>query len=405
MRNNLALVLLLFSFVVAAQEAPLALKSSKNKNDISSYYTSGKKLGITAKDSLFQVNIGVRIQSRFTYINVENEDPIVEGEVRRLRLKMDGFVYNPKFGYRVQLGFSAKDMAILGVDDNGNILMDGVFYYKATNKVTLAFGQATLPGNNQRIVSSSALEFTDRTINNSRFNLDRDFGLFVEYSNEKENQFCYNLVGALTTGEGRNWTKKSNDGVSLTGKVELYPFGVFVKDGSHFEADLMREKTPKLMVAGAFNQNNNAVRTQGQLGSLLYEARTMQSLFLDSMLKYNGWAAELSYMNRNSDKPITVNPKDITQTRFVYVGEGVDAQLSYVFPSNYQVAARYSTQKAAKSIENLAADANDMSLSVSKYVLSHKLKFQMEYSYGTLKFADDLEQKTWYARLQVEIGI
>jgi hypothetical protein len=36
-------------------------------------------------------------------------------------------------------------------------------------------GQTKLPGNNQRVVSSGSLEFTDRTINNSRFNIDRDF--------------------------------------------------------------------------------------------------------------------------------------------------------------------------------------------------------------------------------------
>jgi hypothetical protein len=29
----------------------------------------------------------------------------LEGEIRRMRLKLDGFVYNPKFGYKVELGF------------------------------------------------------------------------------------------------------------------------------------------------------------------------------------------------------------------------------------------------------------------------------------------------------------
>jgi hypothetical protein len=46
------------------------------------------------------------------------------------------------------------------------------------------FGQTKLPGNNQRVVSSGSLEFTDRTINNSRFNIDRDFGLFLDYSHK-----------------------------------------------------------------------------------------------------------------------------------------------------------------------------------------------------------------------------
>jgi hypothetical protein len=40
------------------------------------------------------------------------------------------------------------------------------------------------------------------------------------------------------------------------------------------------------MISGAFSQNNNAVRSQGQLGSSLFEARTLQSLFFDTMFKY-----------------------------------------------------------------------------------------------------------------------
>jgi phosphate-selective porin OprO and OprP len=405
MRNFLQLICVLFTVVLTAQEQQIETKTSEKKSSISSYYTNDKKLGFTAKDSLFQVNIGFRVQSRATYLKGESEDPIIEGEVRRMRLKLDGFIYNPKFGYKVELGFAALDMASLGVDNSGNVLLDGVFYYKPTKKFTAAFGQTKLPGNNQRVISSGSLEFTDRTINNSRFNIDRDFGFFVDYSSQNANKFSYNLVGALTTGEGRNWTKTHDDGVSLTGKVELFPLGAFTKNGSHFEADLEREKAPKLMVSGAFNQNNNAMRTQGQLGSSLFEARTMQSLFVDSMLKYNGWAAEVSYMNRNADDPITVNPIDPTQTKFVFVGQGIDAQLSYLFPSNYQIAARYSTQSVAKSIELISPDVDQIGLCFSKYILSHKFKIQTEFSHQNLKYYDGTDKKSWYGRLQIVIGI
>lgn len=405
MRKFLQLIALFFTALTVAQEGQNAAKTIEKKSDISSYYTNKKKLGFTEKDSLFQVNIGLRIQSRATYINTEGEDPIMEGEVRRLRLKFDGFVYNPKFGYKIELGFAALDMASLGVDNSGNVVLDGVFFYNANDKLTLAFGQTKLPGNNQRVISSGALEFTDRTINNGRFNIDRDFGFFVDYSNQKADRFSYNLVGALTTGEGRNWTKTHDTGASLTGKVELFPLGAFTNNGSNFEGDLVREKTPKLMVSGAFNQNNNAMRTQGQLGALLYESRTMHSLFIDTMLKYNGWAAEASYMNRNCDDPITVNPLNANQIRFVFAGEGIDTQLSYVFPSNYQIAGRYSTQKVAESIELLTPDVNEAALSFSKYILKHKLKIQAECSYQTFNYIDGTDKNSWYTRFQLEIGI
>jgi hypothetical protein len=69
----------------------------------------------------------------------------------------------------------------------------------------------------------------------------------------------------------------------------------------------------------------------------LFEARTLQ-LFFDTMFKYNGWAASAAYMSRMTDNAITVNPLDRTKTQAVFVGDGIDTQLSYVFPSNYQVA-------------------------------------------------------------------
>jgi hypothetical protein len=78
---------------------------------------------------------------------------VVEGEIRRMRLKLDGFVYNPKFGYKVELGFSARDRNSC-CWNSGNVILDGVLY-KPTSDFTIGFGQTKLPGNNQRVISSN----------------------------------------------------------------------------------------------------------------------------------------------------------------------------------------------------------------------------------------------------------
>ncbi|WP_369766070.1 porin [Flavobacterium sp. WC2429] len=403
MKNFLLSIMLVFSFIASAQEGTVEKKITDKKTESTQYLNSGKKLGFTAKDSLFQVNIGFRIQSRAGFHKSEGETGVVEGEIRRMRLKLDGFVYNPKFGYKVELGFSARDMALSG--NSGNVILDGVLFYKPAKNWTIGFGQTKLPGNNQRVVSSGSLEFTDRTINNSKFNIDRDFGLFLDYSKEDANHFSYALKGAITKGEGRNYTKSLNDGISLTGKVELFPLGSFTKNGSHFEGDLMREKTPKLMLSGAFSQNNNAGRSQGQLGNDLFEARTLQSVFFDAMFKYNGWTASTAYMSRMTDNAITVNPLDVTKKQAVFVGHGVDTQLSYVFPSKYSLAGRYSTQKLGADIETISPNVDEYAISLSKYILDHKLKIQTEFSYENEKFYTGNTSGSWYARVQVEIGI
>jgi phosphate-selective porin OprO/OprP len=405
MKRFLLSVLLMFTLLTMAQGQQVNTQKSTTKSELNQYLSSSKKLGFTEKDSLFQVNIGFRVQSRAGFEKTDGESAIVEGEIRRMRLKLDGFVYNPKFEYKVELGFSARDIGTVAVGNSGNVILDGVLFYKPTKNWTIGFGQTKLPGNNQRVVSSGSLEFTDRTINNSRFNIDRDFGLFLDYSHLKPKTFSYDLKGAITKGEGRNWVKTEDDGIALTGKVELFPLGAFTKNGSLFEGDLLREKTVKWMISGAFSQNNNAVRSQGQLGSSLFEARTLQSLFFDTMFKYNGWAASAAYMSRMTDNAITVNPLDRTKTQAVFVGDGIDTQLSYVFPSNYQVAGRFSMQKVDSEIHAFTPNTDEYALSLSRYIMGHKLKVQTEISYEDKEYFSGDTAASWYVRFQVEIGI
>jgi hypothetical protein len=139
------------------------------------------------------------------------------------------------------------------------------------------------------------------------------------FLNEKQNKFSYNLKSAISTGNGRNLTKSPDDGFALTGRMELFPLGAFKKDGTNFEGDIAREENPKLLLAGTFHQNVKSRQTQGQLGSDLFEKRTMESVFVDAMLKYNGWALMSSYMNRTAENPLTFNPEDVTDFNFVYV--------------------------------------------------------------------------------------
>ncbi|WP_418264125.1 porin [Flavobacterium faecale] len=401
MRKIILSISLLFSMIIMAQD----VKKTTTNSALAGYYTSGKKLGFTAIDSLFQMNIGFRVQSRIGYGQAEGKSGVVEGEIRRMRLKLDGFVVSPKFGYKVELGFSARDIGTVIVGNSGNVILDGVFFYKPNNDLTFGFGQTKLAGNHQRVVSSGSLELTDRSINNSKFNIDRDLGIFVEYAKTKKDNFYYGLKGSVSKGEGRNWIKTSDDGVALTGKVELFPLGAFTKNGSEFEGDLMREKRPKLMLSGAFCQNNNSTRSQGELGNLLYESRTLKSVFIDAILKYNGWSATGAYMSRATHDPITVDASDITKTQAVFVGHGYDAQLSYIFPSDYQIIGRFSTQKVHDDIRTKSPNVDEYTIGVSKYLFGHKMKVQTELTYDNIDKFGSSATNNWYARFQIEIGL
>jgi len=415
MKHFLFILFLCFSFLVRAQNDSIkdTLKE-KSKHDLaldeykmnmSPYYSYGKGLGITSADSLYQIKIRFRMQNRVTFYDNEDEENTIDAQIRRLRLRFDGFVGSPKFEYSIQLSFAGGDVGAAEEGKNTNIIRDAIVYYKPNSKWSIGFGQTKLPGNRQRINSSGALQLTDRSINNASFNIDRDFGLQVQHSNKKKDKFSYSLRGAITSGEGRNWTKFKDTGLAYTGKVEFFPLGAFANDGSNFEGDIKREYKPKLMVSGAYSYNDRAHRAQGQLGDELYSPVNIQSLFLDAMFKYRGWALMYSYMDRDANELLTYNPNNTSQLRYVYAGYGQDFQASYTFPKNYELIGRYSNQKVDKNIFNFTPNSNQWTLGLTKYIWEHAFKLQAEVSYEELKFSDASTKHNWYARFQVEIGI
>jgi len=398
--------ILFFNF----SNAQITINQSKNDNDLKlsalPYYSFGKGLGLTSPDSLFQLNIRFRMQNRITYIENDGENGAYDGQIRRLRLRFDGYVGNPKFLYAIQLSFAPGDVGEIQEGENLNIIRDAVVFYRPNNHWNISFGQTKLPGNRQRVNSSGGLQLTDRTINNARFTIDRDFGFQVHNINEYKDKFSYNFKTAISSGEGRNSTDNPDDGIAVTGKAELFPFGAFSKDGTNFEGDIVREKKPKLMISGAFQQNNHARRTQGQLGNDLFEQRTMKSVLLDAMFKYNGWAAMTSYMSRTTnDNAITINPLDSNESNYVFVGNGFDYQLSYNTKTNYEFIGRYSIQKVGEDIKVLAPNTKQFSLGLTKYIWEHSFKVQGEINYDILDFYDGTSKNNWYLRFQVEIGI
>lgn len=405
MKKRLFFGSLLFSIVgsLFAQE--------KEEKKIASlpYYSYGKGLGMTSPDSLYQINIRFRMQNRLEANFEDDSNTEYKANIRRLRLRFDGYIGDPRVMYSIQLSFAPEDVGRLQNNGNINVIRDAVVFYQATDKFSIGFGQTKLPGNRQRVNSSGALDLTDRSINNAMFNIDRDFGFQAVYNNKKENSFGYSLKGALSTGEGRNSTDK-NTGLAYTGRVELFPLGRFKKNGEFFEGDLMREQTPKLYLGATLHHNNKAMKTQGQTGDALFEARNLNSLLVDALLKYKGWAGAFSYMNRTTDNPLTTNPlytegSGLKKSSFARVGAGYDAQLSYVFPSNYEIIGRYSVNTPHKDIQTLLPKQNQLTFGVTKYFWEHTFKVQFEVSKNDFKYFDGRKDDNWYARFQVEIGI
>ncbi len=404
-RKLLFVVLAIAPFPALSQEEPSLRFFTKEQ----------KGFGIVTADSLYSLKLQFRMQNRAAVTTRDLDDLAAESfefRVRRLRLKFEGFVGDPRLTYYFQLSFSRGDMDWRGPDNsatnsNPNVVRDAVIYYQATKSLKLGIGQTKLPGNRQRVISSGDQQFVDRSRVNATFNIDRDFGFFAHLTSN-----YVILRGAVTSGEGRN-SLLSNSGLAYTGRIEFLPFGRFTGENDYVEGDHAREPLPKLSLASTFSYNDQAVREGGQLGRDLYTPRSIRNIEFDALLKYNGWAWYNEYMARNSANPITQDPGD-GSLRYLYTGEGFLTQLSYLFRSNFEIAGRYSLILPADELYSNASYPSvyeqreeQIELGVTRYVIGHRLKVQasiIRAGFTDLR-TDSANGGFWSGALQIELGI
>lgn len=361
-------------------------------------------LGITTPDSTFQMNFRFRIQSRVGYTSMSDTNftpSEFDFRVRRIRMRIGGFIYTPRLKYNIQLSFSRADMD-WDVSQVPNVLRDAMISYEMKNGLSFAIGQGKLPGNRQRVVSSGDLQFADRSIVNNALTLDRDFGIFINYANKIKN-FHFIIKTAISSGEGRN-ILNSDKGLCYTGRIELLPLGEFSENGDYFEGDIFREAKPKLSIAGGASFNHQAKRTGGQLGRLLYEDRDIFSAGADLLFKWKGFALSSEYMYRSTDSAYTT---DGTNVRYIFIGQGVNTQVSYNFKKNWEIAARHSILIPDAQIYANENQKSEYALCFSKYFMKHRLKIQTDFTYHTqydlVARIKDVSYFNW--RFQIELGI
>ena len=383
---------------------PEVSHSQKNEYNFPEFDFS-KGIGIKSPDSSFFLNFGFRFQPLISYTSADLEVfdlGSIEARIRRFRLKFNGYVFDPKVAYKLELAF---ENTRLDFEDASlpNIILDAVVFYNPNKNWSFSFGQTKLPGNRERVISSGNLEMVDRSQVNSRFNIDRDMGVQAHYTNNVNN-FYYAVKGAISSGEGRNLIT-TDEGLAYTGRVEILPLGKFENKGDYSLGDFEREETPKLGIGFTAHTNRNAHRERGQTGRLLYEARDLNSCFLDMIFKYNGWAAMAEYHSRSTNDPITVN--DDGDIHFVYIGKGTFFQGSYLFKRNWSLIGRLSFLFPDEEISDHTDDINEYAFGVSKYIKGHKFKAQADIAYQDRhnSFREQLVEDNWQIRFQVEIGI
>jgi phosphate-selective porin OprO and OprP len=367
----------------------------------------GHGITIKAADESAVMKFGFRVQSLFTAIDPGyGEDITYSMLVRRARIKSDGYLFDKKFGYKVELGLSNRDLGNgKEIPQSGyapRLLLDGFIKYRPNKSWEFWFGQTKLPGNRERVISSQNLQFVDRSMMNSDFNVDRDFGAWVFYK-QQLGEVPIKLGVAISGGEGRNIVTENTGGLSYTGRMDIQPLGKFTNKGDYFSADLEREQKPKLAIGLSFNLNQGASRQNGQLGKFVTDSNglftaDLSNIMVDLMFKYKGWNILSEYGKRSSNEDFT---STLPLSSFFDLGSGFNFQAGYLFKNNYEIAARY-TNIMADAKYSALKNTEQYTLGFSKYIVGHKLKCQTDISYTQIK---GRAGPTLMYRFQMEFGI
>lgn len=366
------------------------------------------------EDNTLKMKFGLRIQSLFSSnfrdFEVLDDPNLISTEfgIRRGRLKFDGFVGDPRWEYKVELALGNRNLGDISEFNNmgARLVLDAVVKYHFNKKYSFWVGQTKLPGNRERVVSSQKLQFVDRNIANSRFNLDRDQGIQFR-AKEQFGNSRVNWALAISMGEGRNITVENQGGFEYTARLEWLPMGSFAGKGDYVQSDIEREEKPKLSIGATLDYNDGAARVRANQGNWIYDslgsvARADLSTFIaDFMFKYRGWSATGEYFCRETTSNPQVLDWDGSVLNAYYVGQGFSSQVGYLFRSNWEIAGRYSFVNPDE-LSDSKGMYQQYTLGVSRYVYGHTVKVQSDVSY--MHYTKVGVSDPLMFRVQLEVG-
>ena len=217
-----------------------------------SYGKNGFRL--ETKDGKFSMELGARVQLRYSYDQegdgFKPQDPTVFDDkdvssfrVRRARIKIGGHGYWPWLKYYAEYDWVSNTMLDYRLD---------VAKFKWA---TLRVGQWKIDYNRERVDSSGAQQFADRSIVNSSFTLDRQIGVRLggHLFEGTPGYLVYNI--GVFTGTGINQTHNDDKHMLYMGRIQWNFLG---RDVPFTQSDVDYSELPiaSIAFAGAHNRTD-----------------------------------------------------------------------------------------------------------------------------------------------------
>jgi phosphate-selective porin OprO and OprP len=354
----------------------------------------GEGAKFTSADETFSLQLRGRIQLRYTHLYDEDEDSSDRFEVRRARLVLRGHALVEELTYNIQLAFSNQDTE----SDLRLVLRDAYVNYAFHRDLELRAGQMKVPFNPQRVTSSSALQFPDRSIVQNELNLDRDVGVQLHSSDLFGLGHVLGYAIGLFGGDGRN-RLADDSGLLYVLRLQVNPFG---KIDIREEADIARTKTPKLAIGGALARNERTVRLRSTFGDTVTSRRPFDYVHAEADLnfKWLGFSFRAEGLLRHADEKrvaaIVGGAARADATRSAW---GFFGQAGYMLTDHLEVSGRYGELRPLRRLSAVAFE-RETGGGLSWYFFGHDLKVQTDYFY---LWGKELSEGDHQVRLQFQL--
>ena len=344
-------------------------------------YKIGSGFTFTSPDDKFQLSLGGRIQTRYTFTNLEDNSKATDSSKwanQRMRIWMKGYAYTKDLTYFLNTNFGTTE-------SNKNIL-DAYLNYRFLDEVQIRVGQSKIPFGRQWLASSAAQQFVDRSFVSDAFRPGYDIGANL-HGDIAKGLATYDLG----TFGGTGWsTPRTTNNNAIAARLTVNPLGKM----DYSESDMEKSQKPLLSVGANYFYDTlqstfktasgttaasttletniiNFAGTSGWLGKGLSNFKTTEEINvntygIDAAFKWQGLSATGEYLmgEAKGDKSGTL-----------LKAKGFYAQAGYfIIPQTLEAAFRYAYLDPNRS------KSNDLKVetqgAVSWYFNKHNLKLQ-----------------------------
>jgi phosphate-selective porin OprO and OprP len=311
-----------------------------------------------------QLALSNRVQIRYTHEDPDAGDSRGSFRMRRVRTKLNGWIYNRNLAYELQVDWS----------DTSNALQDANIAYTVSPGFTVKAGQFKVPFSRQQSTSSGSQQFVDRSIVSGNFDQGRDIGVQIG-GFALDRRFEWRT--GIFNGGGRNRTANDNDKFQYNARLQYQPFG----DVRYSESDFESTDRPLVAFGLGFQDRNLHGATTG---NDLHHT----TLSGDIAFKYRGIFAFAEYFDRDNDPQIGPS----------FDSSGLHAQLGYfIIPQKLEIAGRWARLDSDHNVSG--NDRTETGIAGSWYFNKHNLKLQSDFRQIENQAADRTDRE---ARVQFQ---